>query len=111
MNKKITWDEINSKYPTGRSHLNEKKETEFVNDCFNAYENEGFANKFWSPYTDHKQRIGQKFKVIGRCSTDDCDLSCLPMWNIKFSDNSVITAYPEEIIPSEMKSNGCKESM
>ena len=35
------------------------------------------------------------------------DLSSLPMWNIKFSDGVTIGAYPEEIIPSEMKENGC----
>jgi hypothetical protein len=29
------------------------------------------------------------------------------MWNIKFSDGTVIGAYPEEIIPGEMKENGC----
>ena len=29
------------------------------------------------------------------------------MWNIKFSDGVTIGAYPEEIIPSEMKENGC----
>ena len=29
------------------------------------------------------------------------------MWNIKFSDGIIIGAYPEEIIPSEMKENGC----
>lgn len=27
MNKKITWDKINSKYPTNRSTLNKKKKT------------------------------------------------------------------------------------
>ena len=54
-----------------------------------------------------KERIGQSFKVVGRCSTKDSDLSSLPMWNIKFSDGTVIGAYPEEIIPREMKENGC----
>lgn len=40
-------------------------------------------------------------------SWKDSDLSSLPMWNIKFSDGTVIGAYPEEIIPREMKENGC----
>ena len=42
-----------------------------------------------------------------RCSTKDADLASLPMWNIKFSDGLIIGAYPEEIIPREMKANGC----
>ena len=46
-------------------------------------------------------------KVVERCSTKDSDLSSLPMWNIKFQDGTIIGAYPEEIIPSEMKNNGC----
>lgn len=37
------------------------------------------------------------------------DLSSLPMWNIKFEDGTVFGAYPEEIIPSEMKANGYRE--
>lgn len=34
-------------------------------------------------------------------------LLCLPMWNIEFQDGSIIAAYPDEIIPSEMEANGC----
>lgn len=45
--------------------------------------------------------------MIDRCSTKDADLASLPMWNIKFSDGLIIGAYPEEIIPREMKANGC----
>ena len=85
----------------------EEREMLFVNDCFECFEKEGFAKKFWSPFGDDKERIGQSFKVVGRCSTKDSDLSSLPMWNIKFSDGTVIGAYPEEIIPREMKENGC----
>jgi hypothetical protein len=29
------------------------------------------------------------------------------MWEIKFEDGTVIGAYPEEIILSERKANGC----
>lgn len=87
--------------------MSEEREMLFVNDCFECFEKEGFAKKFWSPFGDDKERIGQSFKVVGRCSTKDSDLSSLPMWNIKFSDGTVIGAYPEEIIPREMKKNGC----
>lgn len=106
---KMTWDQINQKYPEDRSEMDEKRELEFVQDCFECYEQEGFAKKFWSPFGDHKERFGKSFEVIGRCSKKDSDLSSLPMWNIKFEDGTVIGAYPEEIIPSEMKANGYKE--
>lgn len=59
------------------------------------------------PYDDHKDRIGQTFEVICRCTMQDCDLCTLPMWTIRFSDGISISAHPEEIIPSEQKRNGC----
>lgn len=31
------------------------------------------------------------------------------MWNIRFGDGVVLAAYPEEIIPSKMRDNGCPE--
>lgn len=80
----------------------------FVNDCFTLYEKEGFAKKFWTPYDENKQRIGQPFTVVSKCSIENSDLECLPMWQIKFADGTCIDAYPEEIIPSEMRNNGCK---
>lgn len=106
----MTWNEMKIKYPEDRSAMSEQRESQFVADCFDCYESEGFAKKFWSPFGDYNDRMGQKFKVIGRCSTEDSDLSSLPMWNIKFGDGTVIGAYPEEIIPSEMRHNGCSLS-
>lgn len=103
----ITWDEIKAKYPEYRDQMSEEREKEFVNDCFDCYEKDGFAKKFWSPFGDYKDCIGQNFEVVGRCTTNDSDLSVLPMWNIKFSDGTAIGAYPEEIIACEMKNNGC----
>ena len=103
----ITWDQIKEKYPEDRSKMSEEMEKAFVNDCFDCYEQEGFAKKFWTPYSDYADRIGQSFKVIGRCSAEDSDLSVLPMWDIELPDGVVIVAYPEEIIPREMKHNGC----
>lgn len=104
---RITWDKINEKYPDDRSAMSVEMEEAFVEDCFSCYEQEGFAKKFWTPHSDYADRIGQSFKVVGRCSTKDSELSVLPMWDIEFSDGSVIGAYPEEIIPREMKHNGC----
>lgn len=103
----ITWDEMKTKYPEDREEMSEERENQFVADCFECYEQEGFAKKFWSPFDEYKERIGQNFEVLERCSTKDSDLSLLPMWNIKFPDGVVIGVYPEEIIPSEMKDNGC----
>ena len=103
----ITWNEMKTKYPEDRNDMTREKEKQFVADCFECYEQEGFAKKFWSPYSDYKTRIGQNFEVIKRCTTEDSDLSRLPMWRIKFTDGTIIKAYPEEIIPSEMKNNGC----
>jgi len=103
----ITWDEMKIKYPEYREEMSQERETKFVNDCFGCYEQEGFAKKFWSQGGDYKDKFGQEFKVLGRCTTKDVELCCLPMWNIEFQDGSIIAAYPDEIIPSEMEANGC----
>ena len=34
-------------------------------------------------------------------------MECLPAWRIQFKDGTVIDAYPDEIIPSEMRDDGC----
>lgn len=39
----ITWDEVKTKYPEYRDQMSEEREMEFVNDCFECYEQEGFA--------------------------------------------------------------------
>lgn len=103
----MTWEDMKIKYPEYRENMSEEREKEFVNDCFSCYENEGFTKKFWSPFEDYKDREGQGFEVIERCTTENQDLSILPMWNIKFEDGTIIGAYPEEIIPREMGDNGC----
>lgn len=107
-NGSMTWAKLNEKYPESRAVMSAKREKDFVNDCFALYEKEGFAKKFWTPYDKDKQRIGQSFTVLSRCSMENFDLECLPMWQIKFADGTCIDAYPEEIIPSEMRDNGCK---
>lgn len=55
----ITWDEIKIKYSKDRNQMSEDREREFINDCFDCYEQEGFAKRFWSPFGDYKDRIGQ----------------------------------------------------
>ena len=98
----MTWQEMKTKYSEDREHMTEEMERNFVNDCFSCYEEEGFVKKFQSPYVDHKYLTGQKFEVVERCTEKDFDLCVLPMWRIKFADGTVIAAYPEEIIPSEI---------
>lgn len=109
-NQKIeSWEQLREKYPMYREDMEEDMEEQFVEDCFSLYEKEGFAPFYWSPHTDCLDYIGQQFEVVGRCAADENhDLSVLPMWKIKFSDGFIGEAYPEEIIPSEMRSNGCK---
>ena len=106
----MKWKAIKEKYPEDRSEMSEERENQFVADCFDCYEAEGFSKEFWTPFSDYKDRIGQEFEVVERCTIEDTDISTLPMWNVKFADGTVIGAYPEEIIPSEMRHNGCSLS-
>lgn len=103
-----TWDDMKKKYPMSRAEMDEETEMRFVEDCFHLYEKEGFSSVFWSPYTDYEDRKGQKIEVVGRCSTENIDLCVLPMWKIRFPDGKVLEAGSEEVIPSEMRANGCK---
>ena len=41
----ITWEEMKIKYPEGRNTMSEEREKTYVNECFNCYEQEGFAKK------------------------------------------------------------------
>ncbi len=101
------WEALEDKYPEPREEMPDERAREFVNDCFALYEQEGFADRFWSPYGDYKERFGEPFTVVERCTEENCHLDVLPLWNIRFEDGTVIGAYPEEIVPSEMKENGC----
>ena len=101
-----TWEELYEKYPEDREKMSVKKEREFVNHCFDLYEQEGFSEKFWTPHEDAEQHIGKKFKVLKRTTEERNDLACLPLWDIEFEDGTLLTAYPEEIIPTEIKANG-----
>lgn len=103
-----SWEDIKVKYPHDRHEMNEKTERDFVEDCFYIYEKEGFSKKFWSPYDDLESKIGERFEVIGRCTEDQNPLHTLPLWNIRFEDGTESCVYPEEIIPSEMRANGCQ---
>lgn len=100
------------KYPEYRDEMSIEREKEFVKDCFDLYEQEGFAKTFWSQGGDFPRQKGKKFTVVSRVGvypedTDGADLECLPMWKIRFEDNFEMAAYPDEVIPSQMIANGC----
>ena len=103
-----TWEDMRVKYPEYREEMTEEREREFINDCFNMYEKEGFAKVFWSQGSDYKEYHNKPFKVLGRTTEQEADIECLPMWNIQFQDGFTTSAYPDEIIPREMIENGCK---
>jgi hypothetical protein len=99
-----TWEELEEKYRNEERHLmTTEREREFVNDCFECYENEGFNKVFWSPYHGNEKYKGKTFKVLGRTTEKECELEWQPVWRIQFSDGKIINAFPEEIIASEMK--------
>ena len=112
-------EELREKYKDmpNREDMTIEQEREFVSDCFDAYEQEGFAPVFWSQGDDYPQYHGMPFAVVERTPEYDsqhtgqhtADLERLPMWNIRFEDGTVLSAYPDEIIPSEMRDNGCPE--
>ena len=102
----LTWDKMYEKYPEKREEMSEKTERDFVNDCFDLYENEGFAEKFWTSDEEYTRYIGMKFKVLQRTPEKRNALSTLPLWDIQLEDGTLLTAYPEEIIPSAIKSHG-----
>lgn len=70
---------------------------------------------FWSQGGFEDKHHGKPFEIIGRTPILDADhpngaeLECLPMWNIRFKDGFEMAAYPDEIIPREMRENGCPE--
>lgn len=39
----MTWDDMKKKYPEYRDEMTQDREREFVKDCFECYEQEGFA--------------------------------------------------------------------
>lgn len=103
----MSYKELKEKYQSeSREYMTEERENEFVNDCFGAYEGEGFSNVFWTPYDSMREKIGLKFRVISRVNKEQEVLEALPMWNIEFEDGFKTCAYPEEVIKSEMLANG-----
>ena len=102
------WLEFEHKYKNKlRDFMSEEEEREFINDYSVCCENEGFNRVFWSPYEEQKEHIGKKFKVLRRLNEEECFLDAQPMWEIELEDGTIFSAFPEEIVPSEMKANKC----
>lgn len=101
------FEKLYEKYPIDREDMSVKEEREFVSHCFDIYEKEGFSKVFWSMGGDFPEYQNKPFKVIERAKEPEHDLCVLPMWKIQFEDGKVISAYPDEVIPSEMQGNGC----
>lgn len=103
-----SWKEMQEKYPMGREEMSEEEEEAFVADCYKLYEKEGFSPKYWSPFTDNAERVGTSIEIVGRIEVDTShDLGVLPMWKARL-DGQEFEVFPEEVIPSEMKANGCR---
>jgi len=110
-----TWLDRNKYFPEfiggtfTRDDMSREREREWVDFCYEAYEADGFKKTFGDEYTGDREYRGKRFTVIGRVpefgrganEEDGADLECLPMWNIKFEDGTIIAAYPEEICLSE----------
>lgn len=112
----MTKEEFENKYKDypNREYMTEEQEKEFVEDSFVCCEQEGFARVFWSQDSVYSERNGKPFTIVGRVALYDgknngADLECLPMWVIRFEDGFETAAYPDEIIPSDMRANGCPE--
>ena len=90
-----------------RDNMSEEREKEWVEFCYEAYESDGFAETFGTPYNGERKYLGMKFEVLGRVpfidddSENGADLECLPMWKIKLENGDMMAAYPEEICLTE----------
>ena len=109
----MTWAEMKIKYPNGGfiDELPIDKYREYIQDCFDAYENENdFATVWWSPYHED---IPDGTKIISRRRAeedrDQVDLDCMPMWIVEFENGKQMAVYPEELSIRERRMNRCPE--
>lgn len=86
-----------------RSLMTWEEERAWVEYWFNKYESVGFVENFHLLRNKYEKRAGTPFTVIGRCTEEECDLECLPMWKIRFEDGTETCAFPEEICKLEIE--------
>lgn len=111
--RKMSVEEFDAKWgvDVDRYRLSEEEEREFVEDAFNMYETGGFSPTFHTPFTDRADMNGVAFQVIGRATTENCDLEQLPVWKIEFEDGTKDYAYPCEITEIERKIQGLAQNL
>lgn len=80
-----------------RYDMSEEEAALFINYWFEEYERTGFCETFHAIYGDFKEYDGKRFAVVERCNELNADFDALPMWKIRFGDEKVICAFPEEI--------------
>ena len=102
------WLDFDNKYKSKlRDFMSQEEEREFISDYYLCCEKEGFNKVFWTPYEEQSEHIGKKFTVLRRINEEECFLEAQPMWKIKLEDGTTFSAYPEEIVPSEMERQKC----
>ena len=105
----MTWADIKAKWGDKDPYDMEDDELrEYKNDCFLAYETEGFSKKFHSPYDDEGYaHNGKPFKVMRRAKESEADLEAMPLWAVKFEgERKYYFCYPEEICVGEEENYG-----
>ena len=83
--------------------LTDEQFVEFKNDCFDMYEESGFAEVFNSPYDDEGEHNGMTFEVVRRATADECDIEAMPIWLVKFENGDTAYCYSEEICKIEQR--------
>ena len=78
--------------------LEDKDFAEYIEDLFTLYEKTGFTGDFQTTYSDRAPRNGETFEVVRRATAKDgVQDEQMPMWLIKFDDDTTTLAFPEEI--------------
>jgi len=83
--------------------LSDEELLQFKQDGFAMYEQTGFLDTFDSPYDDHGEHNGMKFKVVRRATKEECDLEAMPLWLVEFENGDTAYCYPEEICKAEKR--------
>lgn len=62
-----------------------------------------FRERFWSPWEQHRARIGQRITILSVTTAEDD----VPIFSIQFPDGETIEAWEEEVVhPSDITVNG-----
>lgn len=88
----LKWGHVNA------SQMTTEERKSFNEDLFGLYEKTGFADTFQTTYSDRLPRNGETFDVVRRARAEDgVEEEQMPMWLIRFDDDTTTLAYPEEI--------------